>query len=172
MVPRWPVANISDSSSLSLQTAISGAEKLQPDGFLPLTAQFNPTTYYQNYAKVTGDNDGDYASFTLTGMQDLALRQTANLLRTQGIPLVFVNVPLSDRYLDNTRQKHEFAFKQYMQNLEKDQELQFIDLVGSWMQEYSFYSDPSHLNRFGASQVSTYLVRNAPINWQILAPKP
>jgi hypothetical protein len=154
--------------SSSMPTA-GEVDHMDSSGFLPVSATFDPATYYQSYAKVNGDSDGDYTSFTLTGSQDLATRQTANFLKQQKIPLIFVNVPLSDRYLDPVRQGHEFTFKQYMQGLAQTEQLQFIDLVGSWMQDYSFYSDPSHLNRQGAVQVSTYLVNNAPIDWQMIA---
>jgi hypothetical protein len=169
ITPRWPSQKLAKNQSSGQSIA---GEFIDAAGFLALSNQFNPATYYQDHVKVTGDNDSDYTNFSLSGDQNSALQQTASLLKNARIPLIFINVPLSDRYLDPVRQKHEFAFKQYMQTLEKDQQLQFIDLVGSWMQEYSFYSDPSHLNRFGARQVSTYLVRNSPINWQILTPQP
>jgi hypothetical protein len=170
ITPHWPTAGIAvDDRNIKARQTV-GEELIDAAGFLPLTVQFSPATYYQNHPKVGGDDDSDYTNFTLTGGQISALQQTIDLLKTKRIPLVFVNAPLSDQYLDNVRQKHEFTFKQYMQTLAKDQQLQFIDLVGSWMQEYSFYSDPSHLNRAGASQVSSYLGRTAPINWQILAP--
>jgi hypothetical protein len=148
------------------------ADAINPSGFLSLGAEFEPSTYYQKYLKVSGDSDNDYASFSLTGTQDTATRQTLEFLQRQQIPLVFVNVPLSDRYLDDTRQKYELSFKQYMQNLSSADKLQFVDLVGLWMQDYSFYSDPSHLNRMGAQQVSIYLARNAPINWQVITAAP
>jgi hypothetical protein len=145
------------------------ADAINQSGFLSLGAEFEPSTYYQKYLKVSGDSDNDYANFNLTGFQDVATRQTMEFLQRQQIPLIFVNVPLSDRYLDNTRQKYELAFKQYMQTFASAGKLQFVDLVGLWMQDYSLYSDPSHLNRTGAQQVSTYLARTAPINWQAIA---
>jgi hypothetical protein len=168
ITPGWKKST-SNSSSLTLQ---STGEQIDATGFLPVTIAFDPNTYYQKYAKVSGDSDGDYTSFTLSGVQDLAARKTAGFLQQRKIPLIFVNVPLSDRYLDPIRQRYEFTFKQYMQSLAQEEHLQFIDLVGSWMQNYSLYSDPSHLNRAGAVQVSTYLVRNAPINWPISATSP
>jgi hypothetical protein len=145
------------------------AEAINRSGFLSLGAEFEPSTYYQKYLKVSGNSDNDYANFNLTGSQDAATRQTVEFLQRQQIPLVFVNVPLSDRYLDITRQKYELAFKQYMQTFSGAGKLQFVDLVGLWMQDYSLYSDPSHLNRSGAQQVSTYLARTAPIDWQVIA---
>ena len=148
------------------------SEAINQSGFLSLGAEFEPSTYYQKYLKVSGDSDNDYANFNLTGSQDLATRQTIEFLQRQQIPLIFVNVPLSDRYLDLTRQKYELAFKQYMQTFAGAGQLQFVDLVGLWMQDYSLYSDPSHLNRSGAQQVSTYLARTAPIDWQVIVSAP
>ncbi len=148
------------------------AEAINRSGFLSLGAEFEPGTYYQKYLKVSGDSDNDYANFNLAGTQDAATRQTVEFLQRQQIPLVFVNAPLSDRYLDNTRQKYELAFKQHMQTFASAGKLQFVDLVGLWMQDYSLYSDPSHLNRSGAQQVSTYLARTAPIDWQVIAATP
>jgi hypothetical protein len=145
------------------------AEAINRSGFLSLGAEFEPGTYYQKYLKVSGDSDNDYVNFNLAGTQDAATRQTVEFLQRQKIPLVFVNAPLSDRYLDNTRQKYEMAFKQYMQSFAGAGKLQFVDLVGLWMQDYSLYSDPSHLNRSGAQQVSTYLARTAPIDWRVIA---
>ncbi len=172
ITPQWPIPQQINRPSLSTRSQNIGGEAIDATGFLSLNVQFSPATYYQNHVKVTGDSDGDYANFTLNGGQIQAFQQTIDLLQTHKVQLVFVNAPLSDQYLDDVRQKHEFTFKQYMQTLARDQKLQFVDLVGSWMQEYSFYSDPSHLNQFGASQVSTYLVRNAPIDWHLLTPQP
>jgi hypothetical protein len=148
------------------------ADVINPAGFLSLGAEFEPSTYYRKYLKVAGDSDNDYANFNLVGSQDMATRQTVEFLQRQQIPLIFVNVPLSDRYLDEIRQKYELSFKQYMQTLASTGKLQFVDLVGLWMQEYSFYSDPSHLNRTGAQQVSTYLARNASIDWRSITTPP
>jgi hypothetical protein len=167
ITPSWQTA--SNSSSPAVRAA---GEQMDATGFLPISLTFDPNTYYQQYAKVSGDSDGDYTSFTLTGSQDLATRKTIDFLQQRRIPLVFVNIPLSDRYLDKVRQGYEFTFKQYMQGLAQEGHLQFVDLVGSWMQDYGLYSDPSHLNRAGAVQVSTYLVRNAPINWPAVTNSP
>jgi hypothetical protein len=155
--------SVSSSSSSSALPAAS--EQVDERGFLPISLTFDPNTYYQKYAKVSGDSDGDYANFTLTGSQDNATRRTIDFLQQRRIPVVFVNIPLSDRYLDKVRQQHELTFKQYMQSLAQTGHLQFVDLVGTWAQDYSLYSDPSHINKFGAVQVSTHLVRNTAINW-------
>ncbi len=156
------VAQLADSknSNSSHDPAASVNERdINADGFLPLKLQFDPTTYYQKYAKVTGDSDGDYASFQLQDRQDAALRQTIDLLKTKKIPLVFVNLPLSDIYLDKSRRQHEVTFKTYMQNLMDSDRLTFVDMDGLLNTRYDHFSDPSHLNQTGAVAVSEYLTQ-------------
>ncbi len=137
------------------------------NGFLALDFQFDPDTYFQKYTQVTGDSDGDYASFQLGGNQDLALHQTIELLATHKIPLVFVNMPLSDIYLDKFRARHEVAFKLYMQKLMNSHRLTFIDLDRLLAKQYDRFSDPSHLNQLGASDVSKHLAKFQEISWQV-----
>ena len=135
------------------------------DGFLPIELAFDPTTYYQKYNKVTGDSDGDYTNFQLLGSQDRALNRTVELLTRHKIPLVFVNMPLSDVYLDKVRRQHEIVFKQYMQKMMDSRQLTFVDMDGVLNQKYDRFSDPSHLNQFGANDVSKYLARVNKIRW-------
>jgi hypothetical protein len=132
---------------------------INSDGFLPLSLQFDPTSYYQKYPKVTGESDGDYANFQLQGSQDIALQQTVDLLASQNIPLVFVNLPLSDIYLDKFRHQHELTFKAYMQKMMATNRLTFIDMDGLLNAKHDRFSDPSHLNQFGAADVSEYLTQ-------------
>jgi hypothetical protein len=162
----------SQSSLLSMDGSeeMSHRKEIDFDGFLPLEIQFDPATYYQKYTKVTGESDGDYVNFQLLGNQDRALHQTIDLLAAHQIPLVFVNVPLSDIYLDKYRTQHETVFKQYMQNLMNSRQLTFIDMDGLFDRQYNLFSDPSHLNQFGASAVSRYLARIEQIPWQVLTP--
>jgi hypothetical protein len=143
-------------------------KKIDADGFLALELKFDPNTYYQKYTKVNGYSDGDYANFQLLGSQHQALRQTIDFLASHKIPLVFVNVPLSDLYLDKVRSEHETIFKQYMQNLMNLHQLTFVDMNISSNNEYNLFSDPSHLNQFGAIEVSKYLVRTEGISWKTL----
>ncbi|AFY95658.1 DUF1574 family protein [Chamaesiphon minutus] len=135
------------------------------DGFLPLDLQFDPDTYYQKYTKVTGDNDGDYLNFQLHGNQDRALHQTIELLAASKVPLVFVNMPLSDLYLDKVRRQYETSFQQYMQQLMADGKLTFIDMADFSSKKYARFSDPSHLNKFGAIEVSKHLATAKGIKW-------
>jgi Protein of unknown function (DUF1574) len=161
------VMQITDSNDSSLSndpTASIDERDINADGFLPVKLEFNPTTYYRRYNKVTGDSDGDYANFQLQGNQDRALKQTIDLLAANKISLVFVNLPLSDIYLDKYRRQHEETFTQYMQKLMDFHQLNFIDMNGLLAQQHHLFSDPSHLNQAGAIAVSEYLTQTIP--WQ------
>jgi hypothetical protein len=140
--------------------------QIDADGYLALDARFDPNTYYQQYTRVTGDSDGDYLNFQLTGTQDRALKQVTDLLADRNIPLIFVNAPLSDFYLDKVRSQHELIFKSYMQQVMAANRLTFIDLGGLLTQQYDRFSDPSHLNQVGARDVSNYLAQTQMIPWQ------
>jgi Protein of unknown function (DUF1574) len=158
------IGSLSDrhNSAMSVDPIVSHestSQEIDFDGFLALELQFDPATYYQKYPKVTGDSDGDYQNFQLLGSQDRALHQTIDLLTSHKIPLVFVNMPLSDIYLDNFRRQHESSFKQYMQKLMDSRQLTFIDMDGMLNTQYDRFSDPSHLNQVGAIDTSKYLAR-------------
>ena len=53
-----------------------------------------------------------------------------------------------------------------MQKLTDSQQLTFIDMDGVLNQNYDRFSDPSHLNQIGASDVSRYLARVEGIPWK------
>jgi hypothetical protein len=149
-------------------TSLEGKDRhreIDFDGFLPLKLRFDPTTYYQKYTKVTGDSDGDYVNFQVLGSQERALDRTIELLKSHKISLVFVNMPLSDIYLDRVRRQHEITFKQYMEKQMESQRLTFVDMDGVLNKKYDRFSDPSHLNQFGASDVSRYLAQAEEIPW-------
>ena len=135
------------------------------DGFLPISQRFNPQTYYQNHPQVPGLYDGDYHNFRLDGKQYDALISLLELIKEQEIKLVFVNTPLTDIYLDSVRSKYEQEFSQYIQQFANNQDLVFIDLAHRWTKQYGLFSDPSHLNRYGAVQVSRQLVQEPGIVW-------
>lgn len=80
------------------------------DGFLALPVRFNPATYYQNHARVPGDYDSDYENFRLQGQQAQALETLLTFTQQQNIPVVFVNTPLTDEYLDASRLAAETEF--------------------------------------------------------------
>ncbi|MEL6161211.1 MAG: DUF1574 domain-containing protein [Cyanobacteria bacterium J06627_32] len=136
------------------------------DGFLALSTRFNPATYYQDHPRVAGAYDGDYKSFRLEGEQADALRGLIRYTSERDIPVVFVNTPLTDEYLDSHRLRAEVSFQQYMlQMSERYADFTFRDLGRLWPQRYDYFSDPSHLNRYGAYQVSQRISQDPLIPW-------
>ncbi|WP_416666856.1 hypothetical protein [Egbenema bharatensis] len=144
----------------------SDYELVDASGFLSLGIQFNPATYYQQYARVTGAYDRDYSNFRIPGVQQEALLSILRYTQAQQIPIVFVNLPLTDEYLDSTRMDYEQDFREYMVRLALEQPgLTFRDLGKLWTTRYDYFSDPSHLNRYGAYAVSQQLAQDPLIPW-------
>jgi hypothetical protein len=136
------------------------------NGFLALSVRFNPATYYQEYARVSGEYDGDYHDFRLDGQQDEAFKSLLDFTQEHDVPVVFVNTPLTDEYLDDYRQEAESKFRKYMLEQSTSQAgFIFRDLGEAWPQRYDYFSDPSHLNRYGAYQVSNQLAQDPMISW-------
>jgi hypothetical protein len=160
-----PLAGIPvDPASPSIPS--QGQGMIDLNGFLPLSLRFNPATYYQQYARVSGEYDSDYESFQLVGKQADALNALLQFTRDRQIPLIFVNLPLTQEYLDSTRLQHEQEFKQYMLRLAlSKQGLVFRDLDQIWLTQNDYFSDPSHLNRYGAYEVSRQLAQDPMIPW-------
>ncbi|WP_088241037.1 DUF1574 family protein [Calothrix rhizosoleniae] len=136
------------------------------DGFLPLSKRFNPSEYYQKHPKVSGTYDNDYQSFRLLGIQDAALQSVLNFSQQEKITIVFVNMPLSQEYLDPVRTKYEQEFQQYMLSFVAHPNFVYRDLSQLWPKGYDFFSDPSHLNRYGAYEVSKKLAHDPMIPWR------
>ncbi|MEM6255123.1 MAG: DUF1574 domain-containing protein [Cyanobacteria bacterium P01_D01_bin.156] len=142
---------------------------IDAEGFLPLAVQFNPATYYLDHPRVAGAYDGDYKAFEMQGSQENALRQMLTYTQSHGIDVVFVNTPLTDEYLDPARLEVESYFQRYMLQLAAQEPgLLYRDLVKLWPNRYGYFSDPSHLNRFGAYQLSLRLAQDPMIPWQNL----
>ncbi len=135
------------------------------DGFLPLSTRFQPIQYYQKHPKVFGDYDNDYKSFYLGGEQDAALQEILGFTQAQKIPLVFVNMPLTADYLDPIRSKYEQEFQQYMQHMARRPNFIYRDFSQLWLKSNDYFSDPSHLNRYGAYEVSKKLANDPMIPW-------
>lgn len=149
-----------------LDAPMPAGSTLDRDGFLPLSVRFNPATYYQTYARVRGRYDGDYKDFRLDGAQITALTELLRFTQDQRIPIVFINTPLTDEYLDDYRQAAEDEFQRYMLTLSTTEPgFLFRDLGQVWPQQYDYFSDPSHLNRYGAYQVSQRLAQDPLIAW-------
>lgn len=138
------------------------------DGFLPLSIRFNPTTYYQNHPRVAGAYDGDYQTFELKGQQDLALEALLKFAKENNINIVFVNLPLNKDYLDPVRSKYEAEFQQYMRSSPVAQGLIFRNLSNLLLEKPDHFSDPSHLNRYGAYAVSKQLAQDPMIPWSLV----
>ncbi|MBD2100911.1 hypothetical protein [Leptolyngbya sp. FACHB-261] len=138
---------------------------IDPKGFLPWSGRFNPTTYFQNYARVSGRYDGDYENFNLQGEQTQALQSLARFSRQNNIRLVVVNTPLDAVYLDEARTTYEQQFRSSMTQLARAEGFLFRDLSLLWPGRHDYFSDPSHLNRYGAAAVSEALVTDPLISW-------
>ncbi len=140
-------------------------------GFLPIAVEFNPATYYQQYARVSGSYDRDYESFRLEGQQAEATLAMIDLTQQFDIPLVFVNMPLTDEYLDPVRSQYEQEFRQHLLSLSLDNDsFIFRDLGEIWLDDYQYFSDPSHLNRDGAKSVALRLAQDPMIPWNVAQP--
>ena len=135
------------------------------DGFLALSVRFNPTEHYQKHPKVTGDYDNDYKDFLIEGEQDYAFEKVLQFTQSRNIDLVFINMPLTADYLDPVRTKYEQVFQQHMLSLATNPKFIYRDLSQLWTKTNDYFSDPSHLNRFGAYEVSKRLANDPMIAW-------
>ncbi|MCW5316902.1 DUF1574 domain-containing protein [Nostoc sp. KVJ3] len=137
------------------------------DGFLPLSIRFNPARYYQKHSRVPGNYDNDYKSFQIEGQQDTAFQEVLQFTQSQKISLVFVNMPLTADYLDPVRRGYEQEFQQYMLRQATNPNFIYRDLSQRWPKANDYFSDPSHLNRFGAYEVSKKLANDPMIPWPV-----
>lgn len=161
-----PIPTGSPRTAEKLDAPMPEGSVIDFDGFLALSIRFNPATYYQSYARVPGLYDGDYEDFRLEGQQDEAFHHLLSFAQQQSIPIVFVNTPLTDEYLDDYRQQAEDAFRKHMLELSTSESgFIFRDLSMLWPERYDYFSDPSHLNRYGAYQVSNHLAQDPIIAW-------
>ncbi|MBD2385739.1 DUF1574 domain-containing protein [Cylindrospermum sp. FACHB-282] len=135
------------------------------DGFLPLSIRFNPARYYQKHPRVPGNYDNDYRYFQVGGEQDAAFQSVLDFTQSHKISLIFVNMPLTSDYLDAVRKKHEQEFQQYMLSFAANSNFVYRDLSPLWLTRNDYFSDPSHLNRFGAYEVSKKLANDPMIPW-------
>jgi hypothetical protein len=76
---------------------------IDTQGFLAVNDQFNPAVYYRSFPRVRGIYDNAYRPFRLEGVQTVSLAAITQFLQSQQIPLVYVNLPLSNDYLDPVR---------------------------------------------------------------------
>ncbi|ASC72677.1 hypothetical protein XM38_036350 [Halomicronema hongdechloris C2206] len=134
-------------------------------GFLAQDERFNPGQYYRQFSRVPGEYDSAYQPFRLQGVQTQSLHAIAAWAQSQQIPLVIVNLPLSDDYLDPVRLGYERQFQNYLQTEAQRGNFQVLDWLLQWRQQDGFFADPSHLNQFGAAALSRQLAATAEIPW-------
>ncbi|MEL7034753.1 MAG: hypothetical protein AAFO04_03925 [Cyanobacteria bacterium J06592_8] len=146
-------------------TPVSFNTGIDAHGFLPASNRYNPYTYYQQRPYVSGRYDGDYRAFNLGGKQATAFSSVVGFLRSQNIPLVFVNLPLTDDYLDSFRWWAEQEFQNNMQRLSGEYGFIFVDLSETVLTRDDYFVDPSHLNRYGARVVARKLAGQPSISW-------
>lgn len=166
--------DLSDATSPAASAANSPqsvlSEKQNPidiDGFMPLPNRFNPATYYQKYSRVPGDYDSDYESFVLEGEQNEALAALAQFAQARQMALVFVNLPLTNDYLDPTRKRYEEQFQQHMLQQATQLGFTYRDLSQALADQPDYFSDPSHLNRYGGYAVSQRLAGDVMVPWNL-----
>ncbi len=156
---------ISETETIANVAGEANLDAIDVNGFLPLAVRFNPTTYYQKYARVSGLNDADYTAFQLQGRQTDALKSAATYVKTKGASLIFVNLPTTAEYLDADRRSHEDTFQQFMIQRSAIDGFTYRNLGDSLKTNVDYFSDPSHLNRYGAHGVSQLLAQDPLIPW-------
>ncbi|MGA1131823.1 MAG: DUF1574 domain-containing protein [Prochlorotrichaceae cyanobacterium] len=154
-----------DPEFSALADAPQGEGQMDQEGFVALSTRFSPATYYQKYARVSGDYDRDYENFLTQGEQQEALVALLDYTQAQGVPLVFVNLPLTREYLDPIRWDYEQEFQSDLYQLQAEGKLLLRNLVDLWPDALDYFSDPSHLNRYGAESVSLHLAEDPLIPW-------
>jgi hypothetical protein len=143
-----------DRSSRTLEKV---ADRRVAMGLNVLTEVFAPKQYFAKFSRVPGQYDGDYRQFSLEGNQTKALVDVLQTARRRGVPVVFVNLPLTDLYIDRTRSDYEREFRRYNQRFADRGELTFFDLGQKFADRYEYFTDPSHLNQAGARAVAQEL---------------
>jgi hypothetical protein len=139
----------------------------QLQGLQVVREVFVPEQYFQRFPKIAGPYDRDYVDFDLTGEQAAATQALLEAAKQRRIPVVFVNLPLTDIYLDTDREKYEQAFREYKQRLSALGQLTFIDLGQQWPDRYDYFADPSHINQHGAKAVGEVLGAKLATQFQI-----
>lgn len=167
-------AAVRDGVKLSVQnpaTGLSGLADPVPistinsQGFAAVNDQFNPNTYYRSFPRVRGQYDNAYRPFRLDGVQTMSLEAVTTFFQTQNIPLVFVNLPLSNDYLDGVRTGYERQFQAFLRRHADAGAFTLVDLLEIWRWQSHFFADPSHINRYGAREIAQRLAQDRRIPW-------
>ncbi len=137
-------------------------------GFSAVGDRFSPEAYYRQVPEVSGRYDGAYAGFRLNGTQSSALGQLAAFIAAKDSRLFFVNLPLSDSYLDSVRQRYEGQFQQFLQVQSAAHRFEVIDLLTEWRGRPALFADPSHINQEGAAAIAMQLAQHPAVLAAIL----
>ncbi|MDP8935094.1 MAG: hypothetical protein M3N42_13380, partial [Cyanobacteriota bacterium] len=156
---------VSRPTTVAIRQLNQLADSIDSNGFMAMSGKYNPNTYYRERAYVSGQYDRDYENFNLGGKQATAFNSVVAFTKARKIPLIFVNLPLTDDYLDGTRLRAEQQFRQRMDQLSRQKGFAFRDLSQRWPDRNDYFLDPSHLNRFGAIAVSRLLATDSSIIW-------
>ncbi|MEL7224018.1 MAG: hypothetical protein AAGL17_03935 [Cyanobacteria bacterium J06576_12] len=154
------VPEAAESSAVSLTGTRLNGLTLDGLGFSAVGDRFDPAIYYQEFPQVSGQYDGAYSPFALQGAQTTALRQAANAVRRQNSQLIFVNLPLSDSYLDEFRLYYEGRFQQFLRAEGSRYGFEVVDLLQAWSGQSDLFADPSHINQYGAAAIAAQLAQN------------
>lgn len=165
VLPEWEAVLPTPTLEPESPTSTVATDKFDFTGFLPIDKRFNPETFYKKHSKVSGKYDRDYQDFSLNGKQQQATQRLLEYTEKHNIQLVFVNLPLTEPYLDPVRSAYEKQFQQYMLRLAMKRDFHFRNLSQLWPNKYKYFSDPSHLNRYGAYRVSQELAADPMIRW-------
>ena len=163
--PQAQLIRVSRPTTAAIRQVNQLADSIDSNGFMPVSGTYNPNTYYRERAYVSGQYDRDYENFNLGGKQATAFNSVVAFTKARKIPLIFVNLPLTDDYLDGTRLWAEQQFRQRMDQLSRQKGFAFRDLSQRWPGRNDYFFDPSHLNRFGAIAVSRLLATDSSIVW-------
>lgn len=140
------------------------ASSINSQGFLAVNDQFNPAVYYQTFPRVRGQYDNAYRPFRLEGgVQAMSFEAVLDFLEKENIPLVFVNLPLSNDYLDPFRIGYERQFQAFLQA--RTDAMTLVDLLDAWRWQSHLFADPSHINRYGAREIARLLAEDERIPW-------
>ena len=156
---------VSRPTTVAIRQVSELADSIDSNGFMAMSGRYNPNTYYRERAYVSGQYDRDYENFNLGGKQATAFNSVVAFTKARKIHLIFVNLPLTNDYLDGTRLRAEQQFRQRMQQLSRQKGFAFRDLSQRWPGRNDYFVDPSHLNRFGAIAVSRLLATDSSIIW-------
>jgi len=162
--PQGQEASEEDADPAAKADGTVSASPINSQGFLAVNDQFNPAVYYQTFPRVRGQYDNAYRPFRLEGgVQAMSFEAVLDFLEAENIPLVFVNLPLSNDYLDPVRIGYERQFQEFLQA--RTDAMTLVDLLDAWRWQSHLFADPSHINRYGAREIARLLAEDERIPW-------